>query len=176
MIRRSLSSLSAPGTKLRAAEPRRGRRGLRSGALGPCLLVSSPGTAGDEAGSVKSSDRERLRRRSPGRPPEQAQPLATPRRARPPPLLPRKLLLGTRRPRHSSRSFGRRLSSGRAKHQVLSVAVGLLGFLCASGRTHSLGFLGRGLSGGDARRRDKLNHPRCGRPAQETSRCQGRLP
>lgn len=54
MIRRSLSFLSAPGTKLRGGRAAEGTaRGLRSGAPGPCLLVSSPGTAGDGGGQRK---------------------------------------------------------------------------------------------------------------------------
>lgn len=36
--------------------------------------------------------------------------------------------------------------------------------------------MGGCLSGGAARRQDELQHPRCGRPAKETSRCQGCLP
>ncbi|CAM9930267.1 unnamed protein product [Rangifer tarandus platyrhynchus] len=67
------------------------------------------------AGSVKSSDRERLRR-SPGRPPEQAQPRAAARPSRPPPApsLPgKKRLLGPCRVRSTQpvRSAQRRVPS-----------------------------------------------------------------
>ena len=61
------------------------------------------------AGSVKSSDRERLRQ-SPGRPPEQAQPRAAARRPGrlPPPLPVKKRLLGPCRDRSTQPGFGRR--------------------------------------------------------------------
>lgn len=85
------------------------------------------------AGSVKSSDRERLR--DPPRP-EQAQPLATPRwPGRLPPLpAPQEAKLGTRRARSTQPGFMTLPPGRKTKHQVLSVAVGLLGFLCAEWR------------------------------------------
>lgn len=103
MIRRRLAFPLRARNKAaggRAKEGRGAEGGLaRRRPLGPRLLGRSPGTAGMGAGSLKSSDSERLQR-APGHSPEQVLPQAVESQARPPPApsLPgRKLPLRTRR-------------------------------------------------------------------------------
>lgn len=178
MIRRSRAFPSRARNK--AAVGRGQKRGSRRRPLGPRLPVRGPGTAAMGAGSLRSSDAERLRR-APGHPPGQVQP----RRRQagqghlPPPPCP----AGSDRSEPAASARSRASGAAALRPETEQQAPSLQGDRCAFSvrggeGTHSPGFpgVGWGLSGEAAQPQGELKYPRPGGPAKEASRCRAGCP